>query len=282
MQLSKTNVLVLVASLAVIGVAVFVIRQQLDAPFEGQDALASPRHMQKPAVLQVAPIPEPMPSPKKEEPAPAEVEGSLVAQEPPATPAVQAPPTRPVVAPVAPPAATAVVAAPKQTEPAPAVVAQVAQPAAQALVAPAPPVAAPHEAPDTRAVAPVSGSLARITALRAQLEEARVLANIEAERARLRASLTPAPVVPPALQLPPMELPPRKGMAPMSSATSSAPRVFSVHGIDGSMSATVRTGKGLRSIRVGDQIEGGAVVSISRDGVAVRQGSRTTLMPFGD
>lgn len=279
MQLSKTTALIAVASLAVIAVAAFVLRQQLDAPFEGQELLVSRPQQQR---LEVAPIPEPVA--KKREPLPAlgdgpatqspmpSAEGSANASTP-----VPASAPSPVPASVPTPAPQPTGSSASAISPVP-VVTKTATPAASVSA----PAALPSDAPD-RFAAPVSGSLARITALRAELEETRVMASIEQERARLRAAATPVLVSPPtpALQLPPMELPRRTG-APANSATSSAPRVLSVHGVDGSMSATVRTGKGLRSVRVGDQLDGGSVVSISRDGVSLRLGSRITHVPFGE
>ena len=135
-------------------------------------------------------------------------------------------------------------------------------------------VPAPTASP---AMAPTGGSLARLTAARAQLAEVQVQVQIEEQLAKLRGYQTPQ--LPAALALPPLPAT-QPGRGEGIPARQQGNRVVAVSGVAGSVVATVQTAQGARRVRVGDAFDGGRVEAISRDGVTIRQGGRTQTILF--
>ncbi|MCD7984330.1 MAG: type IV pilus biogenesis protein PilP [Desulfovibrio sp.] len=131
-------------------------------------------------------------------------------------------------------------------------------------------------------VAPiVAGNLGRITELRAQEEELTLEAKIaKLKKEKEEASRSPSV---PTLSLPSLTPPASPSPAPAAAprpAGSGGLRVISVQGVAGRLSATVRTGSGQTIVRKGSRLGDSVVTEISRQGVTIRRGGKTSTLPF--
>jgi len=80
----------------------------------------------------------------------------------------------------------------------------------------------------------------------------------------------------PAFTMPPVE--PKPAPAPVLSDV-----VLSVHGMDGKLSAVMRTSAGRQvNVKVGDKFGGGVVSGISRNGVVIRRGNSLSTILFDE
>jgi len=120
---------------------------------------------------------------------------------------------------------------------------------------------------------PQSGNLGRMTELRADLEEMKVMVAIEQEKEKLNSKkTTPAPQ--PQVVLPE---PPKSVVKPKEAS----PVVVSIQGMDGHASATIRSSTGsLVTVRPGDKFGGGVIAAVNRTGVLVRRGNSSTTLAF--
>lgn len=121
-----------------------------------------------------------------------------------------------------------------------------------------------------------AGNLGRITELRAMEEEL----ELETKIAKLRKEKEEASRVTavPALSLPPLT--PPASPAPGVPRRESSLVVLSVQGVDGKLSATVRTGSGQVIVRPGSRLGNAMVTGISRQAVTIRRGGKTSALPF--
>ena len=126
-----------------------------------------------------------------------------------------------------------------------------------------------------------AGNLGKISELRNTLEEETLEVQIEEKRARKR-ELTRSGSVP-TLSLPSLTPPAAPSPAPAAGprpAGSGGLRVISVQGVGGKLSATVRTGSGQAVVRKGSRLGDSVVTEISRQGVTIRRGGKTSTLPF--
>ncbi|MDR2819469.1 MAG: hypothetical protein LBB60_02935 [Desulfovibrio sp.] len=127
------------------------------------------------------------------------------------------------------------------------------------------------------------GNLSERTTLRADIE----LLELQVKKKELLDKLNPpapAPVSAPPLTsgllaLPPIS-PPVSGTEPVRKTSSSATVVVAVQGVDNNLSAVIRTGGRLVSVRKGQNFGGGVITNISRNAVVVRNGNKTSILPF--
>lgn len=151
------------------------------------------------------------------------------------------------------------------------------------------PVAVAASGSSSVPVSLTAGNLGRLTALKGEVEELRLEVQLEELRAKKKGLLNPAPVAaapvrmpelslpamtPPATQAP--ALPPVLVPAPQRAGTA----VVSVRGVDGELSAVIRTGSGTVTVRRGSRFGGGVVTSVSRQAVVVSRGGKTAALPF--
>lgn len=130
------------------------------------------------------------------------------------------------------------------------------------------------------------GNLAKLTQLRAEKEEVRLLHEIEELRSKTRALKTPPALMPTDIPAVMPELPPLSPPSPSKSAPAASPPknfgpvVIAVQGVSGELSAVIRTGGRTITVRKGGNVAGGVVTDISRSGVIVRRGGKTATLPF--
>jgi type IV pilus biogenesis protein PilP len=125
------------------------------------------------------------------------------------------------------------------------------------------------------------GNLSERTTLRADIE----LLELQVKKKELLDKLNPpapAPVSAPPITPGLLQLPPVSGNEPAEPVrkTSSATVVVAVQGVDNNLSAVIRTGGRLISVRKGQTFGGGVITNISRNAVAVRNGNKTSILPF--
>lgn len=136
-------------------------------------------------------------------------------------------------------------------------------------------------APDMNVKPIVAGNLGRITQLRALEEELTLEAKI-AKLKKEKEEASRSPSVPtfslPSLT-PPASTSPVPTAAPRPAATGGL-RVISVQGVGGKLTATVRTGSGQVVVRKGSRLGDAVVTGISRQGVTIRRGGKTSTLPF--
>jgi len=141
---------------------------------------------------------------------------------------------------------------------------------------PVPAKGAPGASPALASPDQDAGNLAVLTSLRAELEEAKLRTAIAQEREK-QVAKAPAVVLapPPAVQgaSPPVPKAPEK-------PREATPVVVSVQGVDGSTTATIRVRGKLTTVKVGETFGNGVVSSITRDGVAVKNGRAVTTYRF--
>jgi type IV pilus biogenesis protein PilP len=126
-------------------------------------------------------------------------------------------------------------------------------------------------APEPAEAGKSGNKLGILTALRAQLAELKIQAEIEEQQARINKAKER--VTPPVPELPVLKLP---EIVPLVHRDL----VVAVQGIDGRMSASIRTRNGVVTVRPGQSFGGGVIESISRDGVVLRQGRSVKTLPF--
>lgn len=130
---------------------------------------------------------------------------------------------------------------------------------------------------------PIAGNLGTITDLRAQLQEKQIRLAIHDIDAKLGvdapnvasrvAVLTPDDLA--------RMVAPEKTPGPETApAVSPRPIVVSVQGVDGKLSATLRSGGKLLTLRVGQKFSGGMVAFISRDEVKIRDAHGLESLAF--
>lgn len=269
MQISKPFAILAVACLLVVVVAGVVIFKNVQGPEQGEPLplvmpSAEKKSLDVPAPQTTTAIPASRNATEALVPVAERPEVSP-AMEPPLVPE---PALQPVASATAPASATTAVPMPVPV-PSRAPVETPVPSAPSATAVPAP-TASP-------AMAPTGGSLARLTAARAQLAEVQVQVQIEEQLAKLRGYQTPQ--LPAALALPPLPAT-QPGRGEGIPARQQGNRVVAVSGVAGSVVATVQTAQGSRRVRVGDAFDGGRVEAISRDGVTIRQGGRTQTILF--
>jgi type IV pilus biogenesis protein PilP len=128
------------------------------------------------------------------------------------------------------------------------------------------------------------GNMSEVMALRADID----LLKLQVEKKELLDKLRPPPPAPmpaaaPAVSPGLLDLPPVAGggvaggtvarKVPLSS-------VVAVQGVNDSLSAVIRTGGKLVTVRKGQSFDGGVITNISRNSVAVRNGDKTSILPF--
>lgn len=157
-------------------------------------------------------------------------------------------------------------------------------------VAPAPqkaahPAAVP--APEKAALVPSTETLGDLTALRGEVEKLKLEVQKEELLAKKKSIREPAPVqiaslAPPPLSLPELAPPAQAPNVPAVPARkrSSGSVVISVQGVDGDVSALVRTGSRTVTLHRGDRFGGGVVTDITRKAVVIRRGAKTAVLPF--
>lgn len=124
---------------------------------------------------------------------------------------------------------------------------------------------------------PQSGNLGRMTSLRAQLEEAKLLAQIAQEQEKLIPKQPSQP--PPQPQVVLSE--PAKPTEVKQVRQNTSPVVLSIQGMDGHASATIRNSSGtLVTVRPGERFGSGIVASVSRSGVQVKHGNNISTLSF--
>jgi hypothetical protein len=130
-------------------------------------------------------------------------------------------------------------------------------------------------------------TLQRLTELQAALEVQRLQVALEEENFKIKkllrdeAGLETLPQMPQVVAVPPGISAPvdiASSPAPLSPSAPPSPAVISVQGIGGTIAATVDTGAGLRTLKVGDDFGNGRVEDISVAGIHVREGVRTRLI----
>lgn len=128
-------------------------------------------------------------------------------------------------------------------------------------------------------------NLAKITGLRGQLQVLQLetsIAEQEAKKLKLGAAPTESrrdvPIMaPPPAQMPVLSLP---SLTPPISTERRQVRVVSVQGLDGKLSATIRTAAGaLLTVHEGSRF-GGGIASVSRTGVSIRKSGTTEHLSF--
>ena len=128
-----------------------------------------------------------------------------------------------------------------------------------------------------------AGNLGKISELRNTLEEETLEVQIEEKRARKRELTRSGSVPAPTLSLPSLTPPAAPSPAPAAGPRptgSGGLRVISVQGVGGKLSATVRTGSGQTVVRKGSRLGDSVVTEISRQGVTIRRGGKTSTLPF--
>lgn len=137
-------------------------------------------------------------------------------------------------------------------------------------------------APETPAP---SGKVGDLSDLHLQIEEYKLLVQIEELKAKLRdlkQPKMPAPAAP--LSLPIAALTPPSGAVspPVAQVASKRvdPAVLSVQGVDGELTATIRSGGKQITVRKGQKFGNGVISEISRTAVTVRNGKQTVTLPF--
>lgn len=164
-------------------------------------------------------------------------------------------------------------AVPPQTSARPASTPKV--PAVNATHAMAPPLISTPPLVSPAVPVAVAGSLQQLTLLRASLEEIKLKAAMNELNAKMKKNepATSIMIAPPSMlpDLPPPTSPPRLRAG-----------VVSVQGLDGKLSATVRTGSGkVVTARLGDRVAGlGTVTGISKNGVAFKSESGPHSLNF--
>lgn len=147
--------------------------------------------------------------------------------------------------------------------------------------------AAPASGSSAVPVSLTAGNLGRLTDLKGELEELRIEVQLEELRAKKKSLLNPAPVAAPPVRVPELTLP---AMTPPKSPPASSlelppvrragTAVVSVRGVDGDVSALIRTGSGTVTVRKGSRFGGGVVTSVSRQAVVVSRNGKTAVLPF--
>ncbi|MEG1609963.1 MAG: hypothetical protein RR317_02130 [Bilophila sp.] len=121
-----------------------------------------------------------------------------------------------------------------------------------------------------------SGALALVTALQGQLRELKLRVSIEEQVAKLHKLTQPEPTL--------QQLPPLPQLSNLSDKTvppeQRGTRVVSVQGVNGDLSAVIRTGSKLVTVRPGARVAGGVVSAISRSGVLLRKNGTIEPLPF--
>lgn len=250
----------LVGGVAIVGVGViggmWWIQEQASQKIPAPLVLPVPRSQNVKATVPLTPPEKSVPKGKEEPVAP----DSVPLEKEPAVP-VNVPPVKSPADPVSPPPVRSPVASAPVSAP-----------------LPSPPVA-PVQIPSS---VPVSGRLAVLTALRAEIEEAKMnttLAELVSKHTQL---LSPASQQ---VDLETLVLPvlPQESAKSMGSgaATGKRMQVISVQGVAGNVSATVRNTSGkIVTLRVGSSFAGGTVSAISRQGVQVKRGKTLQTVSF--
>lgn len=133
-----------------------------------------------------------------------------------------------------------------------------------------------------------TGKVDGLSALHVQIEEYKLLVQIEELKAKLsdlkKVQTVAAASAPPVLSLPALT-PPQSTeppAVPLQPRRAKGPAVMSVHGVDENLVAEVRLEGGKRiTLRKGEKFGGGVVSEVSRSaGVVIRIGKKTTVLPF--
>ena len=159
--------------------------------------------------------------------------------------------------------------------------------AVRPVAPPARPAALPAPSPQkpatSNADAPLAGNLGTITDLRAQLQEKQIRQALSEIDAKLAGAVPSSPGV---AVLTPDDL--ARMVAPEHSEretsavvpSPSRPTVVSIQGVDGKLSATLRSGGKLVTVRAGQKVAGGTVTAVSRDRVTMRNSRGVEPLTF--
>lgn len=138
---------------------------------------------------------------------------------------------------------------------------------ARGTIPPAPAVP-PPAASDT-----TLGDLTRLRGIKRVLQQEAEIADLRKRLAEAQQPVVATPITPP-IKLPPLdEAKPKK-------TRRSGPSVVSVQGVDGRLSADIRTADGrIVTLKSGERFNGGVLV-VSRKNVSVRKNGDLTRIPF--
>ena len=117
------------------------------------------------------------------------------------------------------------------------------------------------------------GDLTRLRGIKRVLQQEAEIADLRKRLAEAQQPVVATPITPP-IKLPPLdEAKPKK-------TRRSGPSVVSVQGVDGRLSADIRTADGrIVTLKSGERFNGGVLV-VSRKNVSVRKNGDLTRIPF--
>lgn len=143
------------------------------------------------------------------------------------------------------------------------------------------PLAKPPTLPAPAASDTTLGDLTRLRGVKRVLQQEAEIADLRKRLAEARQPIvaTPVPQPQPAPQAT-IKLPPLDDAEKEKPKRRSGPSVVSVQGVDGRLSADIRTSDGrIVTVKHGERFNGGVLV-VSRKGVSVRKGGALTRIPF--
>ena len=127
------------------------------------------------------------------------------------------------------------------------------------------------------------GDLSRLRGVKRVLQQEAEIADLRRRRAEAQQPIVATPVPQPAPQAVPqatIKLPPLDDAEKEKPKRRSGPSVVSVQGVDGRLSADIRTSDGrIVTVKNGERFNGGVLV-VSRKGVSVRKSGALTRIPF--
>ncbi len=143
------------------------------------------------------------------------------------------------------------------------------------------PLAKPPTLPAPAASDTTLGDLSRLRGVKRVLQQEAEIADLRRRLAEAQQSIvaTPVPQPQPAPQAT-IKLPPLDDAEKEKPKRRSGPSVVSVQGVDGRLSADIRTSDGrVVTVKNGERFNGGVLV-VSRKGVSVRKSGALTRIPF--
>lgn len=145
------------------------------------------------------------------------------------------------------------------------------------------PLAKPPTLPAPAASDTTLGDLSRLRGVKRVLQQEAEIADLRRRLAEAQQPIVATPVPQPAPQAVPqatIKLPPLDEVEKEKPKRRSGPSVVSVQGVDGRLSADIRTSDGrIVTVKSGERFNGGVLV-VSRKGVSVRKNGNLTRIPF--